>query len=78
VLESSSSIDHAPVKEYPAAKMTCLGKVSDRERDRTPRKGGFIHPRQRTTVAKQLVCDDPPTRFLHRHKPALAEFSEQR
>jgi hypothetical protein len=78
VLETRSSIDHAPVKEYPAAKMVRFGKIRDRERDRTPRKGDLVHPRQCTTSAEQLFLDDPPARLLYRGVSASAQFRQQR
>src|ERR1700733_4761731 len=78
VLEGSSGIKQAPIKEYPAGFTTRSSAVSKGNLDTTSRESGLAYPRQCQSRAEHLFLHDPSARLLHRGVTALAEFDQQR
>ena len=77
VLKARCGIDQAPIEENPTVRGDCRRPVRKGHRDGATQKGSPVHPRQRQAIARQLVFDDPPSRFVHDSVAASAELGEQ-
>ena len=77
MLKARRGIDQASIEENPTVRGDCRRPVGKCHRDSATQKGCLIHPRQRQASARQLVFDDPPSRFVHDSVAAAAELGEQ-